>query len=185
MLVELADRMRRLEELLTRTLRFSRPLELRVEPVAAADALGNALLHESAAVQGQALHTSVSVDPETPLLSADPAALNDLLANLVRNAVDAQPGGGRIHLRAEPDPKDPSGRVRLSISDEGPGIPRAEREEMFRLFRTEKQDGTGLGLALVRKIAEEHHATVSMEDGEHGHGLTVVLSWPATPEVKR
>ncbi|QDV06458.1 Sensor protein FixL [Planctomycetes bacterium Poly30] len=179
-LVELAARMRRLEELLNRTLRFSRPLELRLEEITPGAAFGAALNHEAAAIKKGSYRAIVSVEPGTPSLLADPAALNDLLSNLVRNAVEAQPGGGSISLLARPSPTAP-GMVRLSVTDEGPGIPESEREAMFRLFRTEKEDGTGLGLALVRKIADEHSATVRLTTGEHGHGLSVILDWPTAP----
>ncbi len=182
MLVELAERMRRLEELLSRTLRFSRPLELRLEEVEVSDALGRALEHEAVAVRSGGHRASVSIEPETPPLLADPAALTDLLSNLVRNALEAQPDGGRVTLAAAPNPNLPNA-VTVTVTDDGPGIPQAEREGVFRLFRTEKEDGTGLGLALVRKIAEEHGANVRMADGEHGQGLRVILEWPSAPKL--
>ncbi|MGK0483694.1 MAG: PAS domain S-box-containing protein [Planctomycetota bacterium] len=182
MLEELAGRMRRLEELLSRTLRFSRPLELRLEPVSPAEAFGRAAAHEAAAIRKGAHVVNISVDPGTPSLLADPAALNDLLANLLRNGIEAQPEGGRVTLRAEPCPGS-SNMIRLAVDDDGPGIPEAEREAMFRLFRTEKEDGTGLGLALVRKIADEHGASVRLGQGEHGQGLSVMLDWPSIPHT--
>lgn len=181
MLIELAERMRRLEELLNRTLRFSRPLELRLQEVNVSDALGRALEHEAVAIRQGSCRASVSIQPGTPPILADPAALTDLLSNLVRNAIEAQPEGGRVALSAAPSPDQP-GVVTIAVGDDGPGIPPAERESAFRLFRTGKEDGTGLGLPLVRKIAEEHGARVRMTDGEHGQGLLVVLDWPtATP----
>ncbi|MEM8709490.1 MAG: PAS domain S-box protein [Planctomycetota bacterium] len=177
---ELAERMRRLEELLTRTLRFSKPLDLELKAIPVAEAFGLALSREAEQARAARIRTKVAVGSGTPPVLADESALGDVLANLVRNAVQAQPEGGAITLQATTlDLRTNRPFVRMTVIDQGPGIPASMRESMFQLFRTEKEDGTGLGLALVRKIAEEHGATVSLESGEGGRGLAVTLDWPA------
>jgi len=181
LLDDLRGRMRRLEDLLRRTLSFSRPLELELSPVPVSEAFGAALERESAALARAHLRPVVHIAPHTPPLSADARALDDLLANLVRNACEAQPNGGRLRLAAAPEGSE---RVRVTVEDGGPGIPLAEREEVFRPFRTTKPDGTGLGLALARKIVEEHGATVTLGDAEGG-GLRILLDWPAATHHTR
>jgi PAS domain S-box-containing protein len=173
---DLSARMRRLEGLMRRSLTFSRPLDLETEPTSIAQSFGMALERESTALQNCGVRASVHVESETPELRADPRALDDLLSNLIRNAAEAQPDGGTIRLDARPLGP---GQVELCVEDEGPGVPPSDREDVFRVFRTSKPDGTGLGLALVRKIAEEHGATVELTDGASGIGLRVVLVWPA------
>ncbi|MEZ6014153.1 MAG: PAS domain S-box protein [Planctomycetota bacterium] len=175
LLDDLRARMRHLEDLLRRTLSFSRPLDLRVGAVAPAAAFGTALERESSPLTRSRLRPTIHIGPATPALAADPRALEDLLANLIRNAAEAQPRGGRLRLEAAP--LGPSA-VRLVIEDGGPGIPVAAREEVFRPFQTSKSEGTGLGLALVRKIAEEHGATITLTDAAAG-GLRILLDWPA------
>ena len=175
LLDELSARMRRLEDLLRRTLSFSKPLDLALGPVAANEAIGAALERESAPLTRARIRPTVHVAPGTPALLADGRALEDLLANLVRNAAEAQPHGGRLRLAAAPEGRH---TVRLVVEDGGPGIPLAEREEVFRPFRTTKPDGTGLGLALARKIVEEHGATITLGDADGG-GLRILLDWPA------
>lgn len=175
LLDDLRARMRRLEDLLRRTLSFSRPLDLDLAPVPASVAFGAALERESATLARAHLRPTVHIALDTPPLAADPRALDDLLANLVRNASEAQPNGGRLRLEAAPSA---DGWVRVVVEDGGPGIPVAEREAVFRPFRTTKPDGTGLGLALVRKIVEEHGATIRLTDAKLG-GLRILLEWPA------
>jgi len=179
LLDDLRRRMRRLEELLRRTLSFSRPLELQLVAVQPAEAFGLALERESASLTRTRVRASVHVAPGTPALVADPRVLDDLLANVLRNAAEAQPTGGAVRLAAAPS--DP-GRVRLTIDDDGPGISPSERGEVLRPFRTTKPDGTGLGLALVRKIAEEHGATLVLTDSPTG-GLRILLDWPASTSL--
>lgn len=175
----LARRMRRLEALLTRTLSFSRPLELHPARVAAHGALRQATEREAAVLKAHGTRVDLGVPPGEPLLlEADPAALDDLLSNLVRNAAEAQrdePAGGVVRLRAEPLG---ARHVRLVVEDEGPGIPPERHEDVFRVFYTDKPGGTGFGLALVRKIAEAHGAEVRLRSGAGGLGLRVELDWP-------
>ncbi|WP_454726088.1 MULTISPECIES: ATP-binding protein [Cupriavidus] len=100
-----------------------------------------------------------------------------LLRNLADNAVRYTGPGGRVDLRIELR----GGVPMLGVSDTGPGIPPAERENVFRRFhRGESGDahGSGLGLAIVRNIAARHGATVLLEDGPGGKGLTVAVLFP-------
>lgn len=101
-----------------------------------------------------------------------------LLRNLADNAVRYTGPGGRVDLRIERRDGVPT----LGVSDTGPGIPPAERENVFRRFhRGESGDahGSGLGLAIVRNIAVRHGATVVLEDGPGGRGLTVSVLFAA------
>ena len=74
-------------------------------------------------------------------------------------------------------PGDGIRRVRLHVSDTGPGLPPEMRERVFQLFTTTKRKGTGLGLAVVRKIVERHGGTVVIEAGEP-HGARFVVELP-------
>ena len=98
--------------------------------------------------------------------------MHRLIANLVDNAIRYTPPRGNISI----DVVSEAAGVRLSVSDDGPGIPPAQREQVFsRFYRLadQSQPGTGLGLAICRNIADLHHAQMSLADGPHGHGLTV------------
>jgi len=111
----------------------------------------------------------------------DGASLATLLANLLDNALRHTPEGGRVDVAVAEE----SGRAVLSVADTGPGIPAAERERVFERFHRGAQPddaarglGSGLGLSIVRRIAEAHGATVALEDAVGGTGLVVRVRFP-------
>ncbi len=111
-------------------------------------------------------------------VQGDAGQLQILLNNLVDNAVLYTPEGGSVTVSIGSS----GGRAVLEVSDNGPGIPEAERERVFdRFYRITgtKTQGTGLGLAIVRKIAEQHGADVTLHTGAGGRGLSVKVSFPA------
>jgi two-component system OmpR family sensor kinase len=110
----------------------------------------------------------------------DPDALRTLLRNLVDNAVRYSPAGGRVDVSVEEAAGDARG-ARLTVSDDGPGIPAAERARVFdRFYRRAgtAPPGSGLGLSIVTTIAAGHGATIALTDGPSGKGLTVTVSFP-------
>jgi two-component system OmpR family sensor kinase len=111
---------------------------------------------------------------ETISVPGDPDSLRILLENLVDNAVRYTPPPGRVDVSVRRKGED----VLLEVMDTGPGIPPEARERVFDRFyrrRGTNVSGSGLGLALVRGIAERHQARVSLEDGEEGKGLKVTV----------
>ena len=114
-------------------------------------------------------------------VQGDAANLATLLANLLDNALRHTPSGGRIDVAIS----DEGEQVVLSVSDTGPGIPVDARERVFERFHREPGPddaalgtGSGLGLSIVRRIAEAHGATVSLDAGPDGKGLVVRVRFP-------
>jgi len=110
-------------------------------------------------------------------VTGDRDLLTQLLANLVENAIRHTPDGARIRIRlAAPD-----GQAVLEVADDGPGIPAEEHERVFRRFHrleaSRTTPGSGLGLALVKAVADLHGATVTLADNRPG--LTVRVTFPA------
>ena len=115
---------------------------------------------------------------QLPCIRADEHQLQQLLLNLLSNAVDAMPGGG--HLRIETAAGE--GAVSLTVADSGPGVPPDLRDRVFEPFFTTKgAAGTGLGLAVCRGIVEIHHGTIEL-DNRSGDGATFVVRFPAHSE---
>lgn len=103
-------------------------------------------------------------DAQAPRVVGEAVLVRELIRNLVDNAVQYTPGGGTVTVRLLADPYGQV--VVMQVEDNGPGIPEAERELVFRPFyRTlgTDVDGSGLGLAIVREIAERHGGTVEVE----------------------
>ncbi len=116
-------------------------------------------------------------EPLAPI-RADEHQIQQLLLNLLGNAVDAMPGGG--HLRIET--ASGGGFVSLTVTDSGPGIPPELRERVFEPFFTTKgAAGTGLGLAVCRSIVEGHRGTIELAS-QPGPGATFVVRVPAHSE---
>ena len=117
----------------------------------------------------------------SPLVNGDPELLTQLFANLIENAIQHCPRGTAIRCSSLASPS----RVGITVSDTGPGIPVSERENVQRrLYRLEKSrttPGSGLGLSLVRAIADLHQAELILRDTDalHGRGLTVEINFPA------
>jgi signal transduction histidine kinase len=97
-----------------------------------------------------------------------------VLLNLVRNALQAMPGGGTLTVGAAAG----SDGIRLTVGDTGSGIPAAAREEIFRPFFTTRARGTGLGLTVVRGLTEAMGGRLEVES-EVGLGATFTVVLPA------
>lgn len=121
-----------------------------------------------------------------PALWADPNRLKQVLLNLVINAIHAMPEGGRIEIgmcAGLGHPEDLDGAVpkmRFCVRDTGVGIPPEVLPKVFDPFYTTRADGSGLGLAVVKKIALQHGADIRVES-KPGQGTCFELIWPIAP----
>lgn len=124
----------------------------------------------------RALRANIDLGVETTpvAVTADPVLLDDLLSNLVDNALKYTPAGGSVTIRAG----EQQGRPFLAVEDTGPGIPEGERQRVRqRFYRLPNSPGhgSGLGLAIVDEIARVHEATVSIGSGAGERGAKVTL----------
>jgi signal transduction histidine kinase len=103
----------------------------------------------------------------------DVGQIQQVMTNLIMNAIQAQPGGGKVdvHIESEGD------RAIVRVADDGPGIPEDVRARIFEPFFTTKDvgEGTGLGLSVVHGIVQEHGGRIEVEHGERGARFTVEL----------
>ncbi|MGA8428633.1 MAG: ATP-binding protein [Candidatus Sulfotelmatobacter sp.] len=111
---------------------------------------------------------------------ADPELLHRALSNLVLNAMDAMPDGGKLTLRT----RQREDSVVVEVADTGSGLTPEECGRIFTPYYTSKQHGTGLGLAIVQSVVSDHHGTISVQS-EPGRGTTFVIGLPKSPEPLR
>jgi signal transduction histidine kinase len=121
----------------------------------------------------QRVTVAVDMSRDCPCARFDPHQVKQAALNLVRNALQAMPSGGRLTMTTSV--RD-DGRVALAVGDSGPGVPLADRCAIFEPFFTSKPTGTGLGLPLAAHIARDLGGDIELGDGPDGGALfTIVL----------
>jgi two-component system sensor histidine kinase TctE len=127
--------------------------------------------------QALAREVDLGFELEAASVHGDALLLREALANLVHNAIEYSPHGGRVTVRTGLRGSQPF----VEVEDDGPGIPVAERERVLeRFYRVPGTPGTGsgLGLAIVREIAAGHGATIAITEGTAGKGCRVAITFP-------
>jgi len=168
----------RLSTKLNQLLQFSRPAVRGGSAIGSCDArvvveeVAGLLSHE-AERRGVQMQTKVS--GESALAAASAEAVNDIVSNLVVNALEATPCGGYVIVSAASN----DGVCTLAVEDSGPGIPAALREKILRPFFTTKSQGTGLGLAIVARRVAEFGGKVDWESPvRNGRGTRFHVTLP-------
>ena len=118
---------------------------------------------------------TIEVAEEAPVarLQADPMQIKTCLMNVVLNAIQAMPAGGRLRITAAAG----SGTVDITVSDTGPGISEENLNRIFNPYFTTKKLGIGLGLAITKKVVEEHRGRITVRSRPN-EGTDVVISLP-------
>jgi signal transduction histidine kinase len=171
----LHNRVRRLQQLLDDLLEYSRAGRLRRRELVDLRQLIAEVIEAVAPPAGFAISVDV---PAAPLRTA-PALLRQVFINLIGNAIKHHDRpAGRIAVTARPR----GDRLEVAVSDDGPGIPERHRERVFEMFFTlqprDRVEGSGMGLALVRKAVLARGGTVTAAANPAGRGTTIRFDWP-------
>jgi signal transduction histidine kinase len=117
------------------------------------------------------------LDPALPKLQVDAQLLRQALVNVLNNALEAMPRGGSLTIEARRQEREGRSWARISIRDTGQGVPPELLPRVFEPFFTTKASGTGVGLAIVKRVVEAHGGKVEAHCGR-GRGMTVALWLP-------
>ena len=164
---------------------ISGKLTLKLGMTNVADAVNAAIETVAAAAEAKGIAVSVEVEQGPLVITADFDRLQQIVWNLVTNAVKFTPKGGKVSVRVFREGSD----IRLSVSDTGEGIRREALPRVFERFQqadastTRRHGGLGLGLAIVRHLVTAHGGTVSAESEGEGKGATFLVSLPARSAV--
>lgn len=167
-----------LDRIATEFLEFSRVTPPEMRPVSVTALLGRLLQFMSAYLADQEVHVVQNLDADLPELSLDRAQMEQVIKNIVINAVQAMPHGGTLTVttRCHPD----QDIVDIDFTDTGVGISAAKIDKICTPFFTTKTKGTGLGLAIVRKIVETHGGRLVIQSTP-GEGSTFTVQLPIQP----
>jgi signal transduction histidine kinase len=156
-------------------------VQLEVAPFSLGDALerGVVMVRERATKDG--VRIALRPDPNVDVVDGDERRIRQVIFNLLSNAVKFTPAGGAVDVSAARV----DGEVRVSVADTGPGLAPQDQERIFEEFQqtevgTEQREGTGLGLALSKRLVELHGGRIWV-DSELGKGSTFVFTLPARP----
>ncbi len=155
-------------------------LELQRQPIAVPELVQACLETDRKKAEQHQLALAAECSEGLPLLQGDAARLREALLNLLDNAIQYTPPGGKITVRASTS----NGQVIIAVSDTGIGIPKMEQQRIFERFyrvddaRSREVGGTGLGLSITRHLVEAHGGRIEV-DSEVGRGSTFSLFLPA------
>jgi two-component system sensor histidine kinase HydH len=165
---------RRLNRLLTNLLDFARPRKPELQLVDPARLIESVTSLVAPTAERSGITLERRVPASSPLVQCDPEQLKQVVLNLTINAIQAMARGGSIELSVTAS----DGNVRISVRDEGPGIPAQDLEKIFDPFFTTKENGTGLGLSVAHQIITQHGGAITAEPNPD-RGMTFSIVLPA------
>jgi len=164
---------RRVNEIVEQFLSLSRPFHLEQKQSSLDGLLKNliTLFQEEASSQGITLQAQI--DSSLPLIKMDEERLTQAFINIMKNGIQAMEQGGVLRVETHPY----RDRIRVVISDSGPGIPPDQMEKIFNYYYTTKEKGVGLGLPIAHRIIEAHGGQLDVES-RVGAGTKVTVTLP-------
>jgi signal transduction histidine kinase len=166
----------RVDQVASDILHAAKPLRPDRTSVAIDGVVDQALGSLRGVLEEQGIALERKVDVSVPAIQADELQIEQAVNNVLKNAVEAMPGGGRLRVVTAWDQAE--GKVRISIEDTGPGIQPEDRERIFHAFFTTKRQGTGLGLSIVEGVLKNHGGSIKV-DQPGDQGTRITLSFPA------
>lgn len=173
---EMTRQLARIQQALQELLTYARPAAPSFAPVSGSRIVERAIRLVQPRAEQAGLRVDVHADPALPPIRADEEMLHQAVVNLLMNAIEATPPGGRIGVvtcRA-------GEQFALEIADTGRGIAAADLDHVFKPFFTTRHTGTGLGLSITRDIVQRHGGSVSLAS-RVGSGTTVTVRLPFHP----
>lgn len=168
----------RINSILNEFLYLAKPNQLKLEPNNINDIMKDVVSLFQAQAMSPPIQFSVSVPHHAGIVTCDPNQLKKVFVNILRNAMEAMPKGGKIDVSLQRNKRN----LTIQFKDEGTGIPPDVLNRLSEPFFTTKEGGTGLGLAISRKIIEEHKGQLILES-EESKGTTVSISLPLTRKL--
>lgn len=179
----ISEKMDHLNRIVEQILDFARTTEPQLRPVNVNELIDELGLLTRHKLTQHNIKLIRRFDTGLPPVMADATQLEQAFLNVILNAVEAMPAGGRLTITSQLIPPASTSRhsslVSIEFRDSGPGMTRDQRDRVFSsLLKTTKQKGTGLGLAIVARLVEAHQGNVGLKSAV-GRGTTVTITLPA------
>ncbi len=172
------------EDLLVLARLESRGETMQFQPVDLQKAINDIAMDWAAKMGKKGVALDLAIAPDLPVLPVDPLRLDQILNNLLENALKYTPPGGCIAIQAARE----ADKILLCVEDNGPGIPEDDLPHIFERFyradkaRSRQLGGTGLGLSIVKHITQAHNGTVEAES-TFGKGTAILLRFPLHQDI--
>jgi signal transduction histidine kinase len=169
------EEIRRLSEMVQSFLNYGKPIEIHPAPTNIRELVEGVLQISESKIRAQGIELAENASDGVPvMLSVDADKLRLCFVNVIANAIQAMPEGGRLKI----DFARQDGNLVIAFSDTGPGIDPEMARRVFEPFFTTKREGIGLGLFLSRAIVERHGGTISIAPNPEGRGTVVSFIFP-------
>ncbi len=164
---------KRLDRVVRNFLNFNRPIEVRLQETEILPIIQDVVSIAETEARQHGIQISVQNHNRLPAVRLDSDLVKQCLLNVVLNGCQAMPDGGNLTIHSQVR----SGALEINVQDTGVGIPPQDREKIFNLYYTTKENGNGIGLATVFKIVQLHNGEVTV-DSTVGKGTTFTLKFP-------
>ncbi len=172
----LRERVGRLNELMRQLLDYGKPPRLDLAEACPREVVAAAVAACAPLAEQTGVEVAQAAEPDLPRLMADRGRVVQIFQNLLENAIQHSPAGGRVLIRAVTAGE---GVVRFVVEDSGPGFRAEDLDRLFEPFFTRRRGGTGLGLSIVQRIAEQHGGEVAAAN-RPGGGAVMTVTLPVS-----
>lgn len=169
----ISDEINRLNRIVEDLYRIARPPELNITEIDLPEVISKSLLSLSGLILKKQIKIGQKIAHNIPKVKADSDRLQQVLVNIIKNAIEASPERGLITIEAAEEQE----RIRISVRDQGSGIPEQVGERLFEPFYSTKHGGTGLGLCISKKIVEQHGGRLFYRNCDQG-GAEFIIDLP-------
>ncbi len=176
----IGSKLHQMNRITEQVLTLGRSAQPLVESISVERMLDEILLLVRHKLSAQEIQVERTIGSAIPALQGDRGQIEQALLNLILNAAEAMPKGGTLGLEASIVERDGIAFLSLAVRDSGPGMTPEEVASLFVPFLTRKAQGTGIGMAIVRKIMEDHRGKVEV-DSSPGRGSRLSLLFPLAP----
>lgn len=174
----ISEEIRHIDNIVRSFLEFSRPPKLKFQRLSLSDVVDSTMTLLRQRLESYGVAVEVKRNGRLPEINGDPEQLKEMLVNLLLNACEAMPQGGRITILENTGQMAAMGPVaQLTVSDTGPGIPASIQDKIFQPFFSTKEEGTGLGLPIVSRIVQEHGGSIDVVSRE-SEGTSFIICLP-------